>query len=162
MFLGSQCTRFIIVSDNSCAQEVNVFGDGQMFGARSVRLTVRSRTWRWAGKTKLPQSYHYIVHRRMCVYICITYIFTFIRPAVGTGFAVHWGGGRKLRARHGKNWRGRPVRVREKHEVQPNVLTDNPSWPARCRSFRVMYVCVSVCLRVGRCVCACMCVCVCI
>ncbi|XP_060879182.1 uncharacterized protein LOC132951388 [Metopolophium dirhodum] len=38
------CTRFIIVSDNSCAQEVNVFGDGQMFGARSIRLTVRSRT----------------------------------------------------------------------------------------------------------------------
>ncbi|XP_025205925.1 uncharacterized protein LOC112602183 [Melanaphis sacchari] len=33
------CTRFIIVSDNSCAQEVNVFGDGQMFGARSVRLS---------------------------------------------------------------------------------------------------------------------------
>lgn len=36
----SQCSRFIIVSDNSCAHEANVFGDGQMFDRREVRLSV--------------------------------------------------------------------------------------------------------------------------
>ena len=83
VFLDSQCTRFIIVSDNSCAQEVNVFGDGQMFGAGSVQLTVRSRIhWlddgRGAGrenKTTIKLPYRLPVCEHMCAYI---YIYIYI------------------------------------------------------------------------------------
>ncbi|XP_050525578.1 uncharacterized protein LOC126896668 [Daktulosphaira vitifoliae] len=33
------CVKFIIVADNSCAQEINVFGDGQLFDKNCILLT---------------------------------------------------------------------------------------------------------------------------
>lgn len=135
LFSGLQCSKFIVVSDNLCAQDVNVFGDGQSFRPGEVLIEVRPREggrWcdtRWMTAIRDGGKGNVLSSR----------LLTFIGVPAGTGSEevrrrIDIGRRNELRARHGRNQASRrPGRVREKHEVSVRGRPFYVTTPLRTR-----------------------------